>query len=193
MRSAKKNLVAPSTTHRDMGSRYDASVLTSVVWDSLAGIFILLPFTAIAQADQGLSLGPSPTPRECDTLTARWPLAHSNPPFYSVEIVDEGSSQTLFQTHVTGPAHSVTWVVSATGGASLHLAIHTPPDLNANHYAATDFQVHSGSSTCFPLVRCALFFVLICGTERRFCDAVGFTNALCFDTRCAAISRQWPP
>ena len=131
------------------------SMSSSVVRDSLTGLLFLFFLPFVTHADQGLSLDPNPPLRECDTLTAQWPLAHPNPahsnlPFYSVAIVDNSSSQTLFQTNVTSPTNSAAWVVNVTEGVLLHLAIHTPPNLDANHYAATDFQVHLGLSTCFP-------------------------------------------
>ncbi len=123
----------------------------------LACLLILLPFPAVTQADSDdISLQPQ-TPHVCDTLTAIWP--HTTATIYSVAIADNDIGQTLFQTNITGgPTPSIQWVVSATGGAQLRLAVHTAP--NFGNYRSTNFTVVPGAASCprfpqNPLVCCA--------------------------------------
>lgn len=134
-----------------MHSQPGAFVPRGVVYKSLGALLLMLFLAPVIQADDNASLN-TDKPGACATLTVQWELTSVS--FYAVEIVDNnaGHGQPLFITTVDSPTSSVQWVVTATPGAKLHLAVHSPPDLTSKHYKTADFQVTSGPTTCFPQV-----------------------------------------
>lgn len=132
-----------------MKSEPGETMLRSIFRNSLVYLLLIFSFTPITQADDTASLNTNKH-GQCTTLTVQWELA--NVSFYSVEVVDKNRGNTLFNTSVNPPTSSIQWVVAATPGAQLHLAIHTPPNLTSKHYKAAEFQVKSGPTTCLPSV-----------------------------------------
>ena len=132
-----------------IGLQRHVSTLTSAVLNCLVGVLALLPFLDATEAQLNptpvLLLSPSPVVA-CETLAIGWRLTAA--PSYSIQIVANRNQATMLQTTVPALASSVEWLVLATDGASLHLAIFALVDLNPMPHLATDFLVQSGATNC---------------------------------------------
>lgn len=139
------------------------AVLKPIICNSLVGIFVQLlqtlsnimeaksPSTVLLSPSTDLSFHP-PSAIACETLQVEWRQAPYYPNLYTVRITDSGDDsglQTLFQTTVPSPTTSVAWLVNATGGSQLHLAIFAQkvPQIPWAQIHTKDFQPDTGYTT----------------------------------------------
>ena len=135
-------------------------------WKSLTGIAILLSFPAVTSGDvQSLSFDPDP-PRECEPLTFQWV---AEPPATVVVFGRSGlalSPPKLFQAVVTARTGSLEWMVNATGGTPVGIALSM--DMSGVGVGIqTDRTILSATSPCSSPVRDSLMYLALFVDIRR--------------------------
>ena len=121
------------------------------IWNALVRSVILLSLLAVACAGlQDFSLNPDPL-TECETLTVQW---QGDGPA-AIAIVEQGQhpAQTLLQATLTAPTRSLEWVINATGGAQLGIAVSAQVQ-SVGIEMDLRRVVEPGTPTCFSSVCC---------------------------------------